>query len=239
MKFWKSAITVASLVLSTGAYAALVQRLGGQAVYDTELDITWVANANLARTETFGLPVGSSLGTHPADSLGMDGVITVYGDMNWAGMLHWFDAMNDANYLGFNDWRLPTTLVPDASCSGSDSTGFNCSGSEMGHLYYEEFGALANGNALSGDKVKLAMFTELQTYIGAYMSGTAAVNDAWIRSFNLFAGGQANFLSKELVNLTWAVRSGDVAVVPAPAALWLFSSGLAGLFGLAKRKARA
>lgn len=38
----------------------------------------------------------------------------------------------------------------------------------------------------------------------------------------------------------WAVRDGDVgtAVVPVPAAAWLFGSGLIGLFGLSRRKAR-
>jgi hypothetical protein len=35
----------------------------------------------------------------------------------------------------------------------------------------------------------------------------------------------------------WAVRSGDVpAVVPVPAAVWLFGSGLLGLLGVVKRK---
>ncbi|MBI5783055.1 MAG: VPLPA-CTERM sorting domain-containing protein, partial [Gammaproteobacteria bacterium] len=34
-----------------------------------------------------------------------------------------------------------------------------------------------------------------------------------------------------------AVRPGDVAVVPVPAAVWLFGSGLLGLIGVARRKA--
>jgi hypothetical protein len=36
----------------------------------------------------------------------------------------------------------------------------------------------------------------------------------------------------------WAVRDGDVAVsaVPIPATIWLFSSGLIGLIGFARRK---
>ncbi len=33
-----------------GAQAALVSRLGGLAVYDTDYDMTWLANANLAAT---------------------------------------------------------------------------------------------------------------------------------------------------------------------------------------------
>ena len=58
MKFWKliSAVT-AALVVSTSANAALVGRLaattGGtdyQAYYDTDADLTWLANANAAGT---------------------------------------------------------------------------------------------------------------------------------------------------------------------------------------------
>ena len=37
-------------------------------------------------------------------------------------------------------------------------------------------------------------------------------------------------------NYAWAVQSGDISAVPIPAAIWLFSSGLIGLIGLARRK---
>lgn len=37
----------------------------------------------------------------------------------------------------------------------------------------------------------------------------------------------------------WAVRDGDVAVVPIPGAIWLFGTGLMGLAGTARRKMTA
>ena len=37
------------------ANAALVTRLSGQAVYDTDLNVTWIADANLAESNTFGV----------------------------------------------------------------------------------------------------------------------------------------------------------------------------------------
>jgi hypothetical protein len=44
------------LILSAGsANAALVARVGGDAFYDTVLDITWLADANYAITEDFGV----------------------------------------------------------------------------------------------------------------------------------------------------------------------------------------
>ena len=55
MKYWKLILAATILVLSTGANAALVGRLaateGGtdyQAYYDTEADLTWLADANAA-----------------------------------------------------------------------------------------------------------------------------------------------------------------------------------------------
>jgi hypothetical protein len=52
--------------------------------------------------------------------------------------------------------------------------------------------------------------------------------------FDFFSGVQGNVVS--CCNFAWAVRTGDVpAVVPVPAAVWLFGSGLLGLIGMAKR----
>jgi hypothetical protein len=52
----------------------------------------------------------------------------------------WIDAMNAANYLGHNNWRLPTS----DRCGQGTLGAVNCSGSEMGHLYYSELGGVAN-----------------------------------------------------------------------------------------------
>ena len=56
--------------LVSSAQAALVGRLpatvGGtdyQAYYDDDLDVTWIANANLAATETFGVANINANGT--------------------------------------------------------------------------------------------------------------------------------------------------------------------------------
>lgn len=64
-------------------------------------------------------------------------------DASYAGTsMNWYDAMTWANSLtvgGYTDWRLPTTLQPDPSCdsqSGSVSYGYNCTGSELGNLFY-------------------------------------------------------------------------------------------------------
>jgi hypothetical protein len=61
--------------------------------------------------------------------------------MNWPGARFWIDAMNAANYLGVNGWRLPTALNQDGSrpCG----PGYNCNDSEMGYMYYINLGNIA------------------------------------------------------------------------------------------------
>ena len=75
---------VLAFSLSTGAQASLVARTGGM-VYDTVNNITWAADANLAKTSGYDA----------------DGV------MNWAGAVAWADQLTLG---GFTDWSLPTTV---------------------------------------------------------------------------------------------------------------------------------
>ena len=56
-------------------------------------------------------------------------------------------------------------------------------------------------------------------------------------NFSFYSGNQYAF-DKSMPNYyALAVRPGDVATVPVPAAVWLFGSGLLGLVGVARRKA--
>ena len=108
-----------STVITVSAHAALIGVLpatsGGtdyQAYYDTDLDITWLADANLAASNTFGIGTAS---------------INSFGVMHWDTANTWIANMNTSGYLGFNDWRLPTTQQPDPSCSiqaGTPPQGF-------------------------------------------------------------------------------------------------------------------
>ncbi|HED19080.1 MAG TPA: DUF1566 domain-containing protein [Gammaproteobacteria bacterium] len=105
----------------------------------------------------------------------------------------------------------------------------------MGHLFYNEFGTVANTSVLTtGDPTELAKFTNVQ--VSDYWSGTEFAPDpvgAWLFRFGL--GDQFTRI-KSFNMLAWAVRPGDVSVIPVLAALWLFGSGLIGLLRLARRK---
>ena len=218
-KFFAATFLFAVLLFSSVVNAALVGRLalteGGtdyQAYYDDDLDITWAANANI------------------------NGIM-----MNWADANTWAAGLDIGGVTG---WRLPTTTQPDPSCDEQYDAGafglegyfFNCTGSEMGHLYYNELGGTALTSILTtGDPTELAKFSNFQA--SYYWSATERASDtnyAW--GFFTLGGSQGGALKSEL-GYAWAVQSGDIAaVVPVPAAFWLFSSGLLGLIGIAKRK---
>jgi len=148
-------IGACALILTTSVVRADLQgRLpatpGGtdwRAVYDTDRDITWIANGNLAATNTFGLLTATDLGTHPSANSTIQGRIESTGAMNFPGAFHFIDAMNAAGYLGFDDWRLPAITQPDETCSAiapanpPEYYGLGCLASELGHLFYTEFGA--------------------------------------------------------------------------------------------------
>jgi hypothetical protein len=217
------------LFFSGSANAALVAALGGQVVNDTDLNITWLANANLTATNTFGLATGVNLGSVNAIA---DSIINSNGTMTWGGALTWINAMNAANYLGYNDWRLPITPRSDTSCTYGlfgDTTGYNCTGSEMGHLYYTELGGLAHQSIATTHNTNYGLFQNLSVPGPAWSSTEypPCTGCAW--GFDFSGGDQYGSGVNNSYYHAMAVRTGQVAAVPLPAAAWLFGSAL--IFG--------
>ena len=213
------------------------------AYYDTVLDITWLADASLAASNTFG-----TAGINPG------------GYMTWDIANTWIANMNAANYLGFNDWRLPMLGPINGSAfdyklayDGSTDRGYyitapgsahpGSTASEMAHLFYNTLGNVGwydtSGNetgCVAPDYclTNTGPFANLQPYV--YWSGLGSAlstGSAWL--FDFSSGGQ-NVFDKDFHNSAWAVRPGDVSTVPVPATVWLFGSGLIGLLGVARRK---
>jgi hypothetical protein len=212
-----SAFLVITLGLSTAANAALVSVLSGAGIYDEDIGVTWLTDANLASSNTFEV-----------SGINLD------GSMSWTTAQSWIDAMNTANYLGYHDWRLPTTLQPDATCEYQFPTsyGLDCTGSELGHLFYSELGGVRNTSIADTHNINYNLFSNIQA--NYYWSGTEYVSGSSAWDFGFGYGGQyVNDLSSNYFVL--ALRSSDV-VVPVPAAFWLFGSGLIGLFGFMRRR---
>ena len=219
------------LLTATGANAALVSALGGQVVNDTDLNVTWLSNANLAATNSFGLARNVDLGAIPGVNTYGGSYIYNNGTMSWGGAMKWIAAMNASNggagYLGYNNWRLPTSNT----CSG-----YNCTGSEMGHLFLSELGGAAMQPLSSSTDPDKAKFTNLMSDI--YWSGTEYAPDtsggAWY--FATADGGQDASL-KDLNMFAMAVRPGQVAAVPEAESWAMLLAGL-GLIGVAVGRRR-
>ena len=92
-------VFIAALLSASVAQAALQTRLGGLAVYDTDLNITWLANANV------------------------NGPMSWTAANTWAANLSIVDAVNNITY---GNWRLPT--VTDTGTPGCDNaySGTDC-----------------------------------------------------------------------------------------------------------------
>jgi hypothetical protein len=146
----------ASFLCCGAVPAALVPSEDGQTVYDTTNDVTWLANANLAATKTFGVQ-----GINPD------------GSMSWTTAQEWVTAMNAAKYLGSDRWHLPETKLPDDTCSQmpkSAAFGYGCVGSQMGRLYYEALGGVKGSTIELKHGTGYGLFTNFQPYL--YWSST-------------------------------------------------------------------
>lgn len=214
------AVLCATLAAPGLAGAALIDR-GGGLIYDTDLDITWLADANYAYTSGYDQEGAT------------DGLMTYAYATAWADQL---------TYGGFTEWRLPTTLQPDASCANQysfGSGGFNCTGSEMGHLFYNELG----GTAGNGYNIEIfhndnySLFTNLTSDV-YWSSTTVATIPTYAWQF-YFSGGNQYVQGKGGAIRAMAVHPGDIAAVPLPAAGWLAGIAFAAAAARARRRASA
>lgn len=221
-------------LLSSGAAQAELEDRGGGMLYDTALNVTWLQDANYAKTSGYD-----------ADGL-----------MNWSAAKTWADNLS---YGGYSDWRLASiSAVGEGwqeifAYDGTTDIGYNITNprSELSYMYYVTLGLKGRyssagiyqpdfgvfGTGTSGGQNDVGLVKNLQSY--AYWSNTAyAINPigvAW--SFQTMSGFQVDY-GQDGEIAAWAVRAGDVAAVPEPETYTMFLAGMGLLAGMAKRRRR-
>ena len=194
-------------VVTVPSQAALIPVLGGQAFYDDQLDITWAANANLNERTDFATAESAAT----ALTIG-----------------------------GIGGWRLPSMDVNNdqtiIDCSGVGVTEAVCRDNEYGHLYYYGAGTTFGSGITSASTGPFSNVMSDDTY----WSSTNFENPdppgaaAWKFDFNPANPDNTRQDGSYLTNTNyaWAVHTG---MVPLPATLWLFGSGLIGLITVARQ----
>ena len=152
----------------------------GQTVADPALGVTWLADANLARKDTFKVAG-----------------INEDGSMDYQTAVNWVAAMNAADYLGHDTWMLPATPSYDPGCSSHNTStfGYGCSQSAMGSLYYTTLGLDDPGTAVPVHRGTAGPFNNFQPYL--YWTNTIATDAAQgYRTFSFNTGWQGTNVAK-------------------------------------------
>lgn len=153
---------------------------------------------------------------------------------SWDDAKAWADS---ATLGGFGGWRLPSAydVGTENFCEG-----FNCTESEMGRMFYINFGAVAGNVITSGSNTAyLALFQNLTAGANRYALNEEFNEDAVWQFRN---DGIQSYGGKVQGMLAWVVHEGDIGKpgdqsVPEPGAMWLLLPGLAGL-GVMRRRSR-
>jgi len=152
----RCACLIACAIGGSPAFAQLVSSPGGQIVYDASRNLSWLADANLAVSQKFGITG-----------------INSNGSMSWTAAQAWIQALNVHRYLGISTWRLPETTLPDHGCSQNPKSaafGYDCTASEMGALYYRDLGGVPGSTIGQTHNAFYGAFTNFQPYL--YWSST-------------------------------------------------------------------
>lgn len=202
------AISIFLLIVST-AHAELHNR-GNGLIYDDDLNITWLQDANYAETSGYEDRYYATTGP---------------GRMEWSDAMQW---AGNLVYSGYDDWRLPSGLAAD----GPDPCyGYDCTTGELGHLYYVTLGNVADTSYPYEDMQNTGPFINImpESYWTSWVPPVTTPMTAI--SFETKTGNY-DISAKFIPLYSWAVRDGDVAppVVPEPisSTLFLIGSGVMG-----------
>lgn len=189
------------------ANAGLISRVDGMAYYDDKLNVTWLGDGGF--------------------SIGGDGLMT------WHEALGWIGGLNSTGHLGITSWRLPSMDVDGNAyvfkCSAVSETA--CRDNELGYLTIQYGVSPTSPGLFSNVGYNYWSSTDYDAASLEHPDGWAcnsgpSGNCAWRQGFS---ADSQNYVRKVYDGYSvWAVADGDVLSVPAPSAIWLLISALAG-----------
>jgi hypothetical protein len=229
MKRIQALIVVALLIL--GARVARADTLtpgdNGRTVIDVvttptygTTTITWLADANFAAS------------LRPDSPYWVPG-INRDGSMPLTVAVAFIAQLNKYAYLGITNWRLPTTIYNDSTCTLNSAGGtfaYNCGEasptnpgypySELGGLFYNGLGGQAHNNITLVHNSAFSLFKHFQPYL--YWSETKQFNnpsfgnDFWFQ--NGFQGTEDQYDSMFVLPVSTTTTGTPPTTVPACAA---------------------
>ena len=228
-----SLLAAAGLLASGAAQATLFDR-GGGLLYDDVLKVTWLQDANYAKTSGYD-----------ADGL-----------MTWSEADAWAKSLS---YGGNTGWRLAGNVPVDSggwkyslTYDGHSDYGYNIASpnSELGYMFYANLGLTAYfapdgtfqpdfgvfGNGSTGGQSDVGLVKNLRSSI--YWSGTEFAGNPLHFAWSFYTvDGLQEIGAKVNLYSAWAVHDGDIAAVPEPETYALFLAGLAVMGGALRRRA--
>ncbi len=205
-----------ALVAATCADAALLDR-GNGLIYDSELNITWLQDANLAQTS------------------GYDGD----GRLSWAAANTWAENLS---FGGFDHWRLPG-LTDSAICVGGNCDNSELAHlyyGELGAIAEHPLSDTHGADYALFTQVKDGVYwlRDSQLLVPGYALGWGFVTGDGVLS------GYQNLFNPNSEFYAWAVHDGDIGApsggapgaVPLPGAIGLFVAGLVSVLRLSRNR---
>jgi len=155
----------------------------------------------------------------------------INGSDTWGNQVAWAAGLK---IFGASDWRLPNVDVDGdgiVNCSTGSWSGTQaaCMDNEYGHLFQYGEGTTSGSGITSGNPDPF-----VNVLFRRYWSGTQSADEMTEAWFHTMSFGDSREGPKTQTDPAWAVHDGR-AVVPVPAAAWLFGSAL-GLLGWLRRR---
>jgi hypothetical protein len=201
---------------TNGGGAHGLSQAGDGIIYDANLGVYWLADANLADDPKIRKELGAGKLT-----------ISPNGAMDYDNAVKWVGLMNSYNkgqgYLGHNNWQLPVTPARDTSCLSINQGNFgaDCTGSALGNLYKVGLGRTFPDSVVSDFTNKVGPFENLQPALYWTMDKNPGGEATYSFLTNIVAGNTTLYNYMHVL----ATKDGAIGTAPSGSGVVAYTSG--------------